>query len=369
MTIYYDTVTENTDVLNTNPSKQDFVNTVTESPSITQSISLFQDLYYEVTESSVFSKVVTPEASFLNTILENISALDRIRLLLKASLSENISLTDTQSGVIQRIEYLLDSIVTTSSTSDLTTLFSSISELLNIYNSIDKTFTSEISETLLLSDAIDVISNYLNTIISEIVLSSTEEGVRLFFVTLQEVINKEGSVTSTSSFLEALQEGFVISVGDTLDRKNYLAYLFSPETMSVVNYDNYNFDGCARFNGKHLFYNSSGLFVRGGHLDNDYPVEAYFTTKAYDFGTSDLKSVPLAYLGVTSDDVVYLKVRIDGRRESVYKLNKRTENLQTQKFPLSKGLGRYFQFELLTNANTFDLESIEFYPLVIKRKL
>ncbi len=63
-------------------------------------------------------------------------------------------------------------------------------------------------------------------------------------------------------------------------------------------------------------------------------------------------------------------IGVDGRKEAVYKLNKRTDNLQTQKFPLSKGLiGRYFQFELVTNANTFNLESIEFYPLIIKRKL
>ena len=42
----------------------------------------------------------------------------------------------------------------------------------------------------------------------------------------------------------------------------------------------------------------------------------------------------------------------------------------TQKVDIGKGLiGRYFQFELITQASEFNLEAIEFMPLEIRRKL
>ena len=83
-----------------------------------------------------------------------------------------------------------------------------------------------------------------------------------------------------------------------------------------------------------------------------------------------MKQVPAIYLGVDSTDKVILKVRVDGKAEVHYQLNKFTNNLMTQKIDIGKGLiGRYFQFELLTEASEFNMESIEFYPLEIRRKL
>lgn len=161
---------------------------------------------------------------------------------------------------------------------------------------------------------------------------------------------------------------------------NYVSYILSTvsdkrfegrENLSVTNYKNYNFDGSCRFNDNYLFINNKGLYKYGGTLDNTSEIQSEIQTSALSFGTSNLKQIPNLYMGLSNSNKLILKVSVDGKSSIYYTLNKKTENLMTQNISIGKGLiGRYFQFELITLNNTqFKLDSIEFLPIKLKRKI
>ena len=89
------------------------------------------------------------------------------------------------------------------------------------------------------------------------------------------------------------------------------------------------------------------------------------------FGTSSLKQVPEALLGVNNTGKVVLVISVDGSHTAYYQLNPASQNLETQQIKIGKGLyGRYWQFELVTVDNsTFDLDTFEFFPVSFGRKI
>jgi hypothetical protein len=90
-----------------------------------------------------------------------------------------------------------------------------------------------------------------------------------------------------------------------------------------------------------------------------------------DFGTSNLKSIPQVYLGITQDSSIIMKVAVDGKAETYHKLDLATNHLSTQRIKLPKGhIGRWFQFELVSETvSEFNLDSIEFYLMPFRRKI
>jgi hypothetical protein len=200
-------------------------------------------------------------------------------------------------------------------------------------------------------------------------LSSQLEAIKRVFEDISDLFILSDNISSASFYYNSITDLITIVMAKP-GSDSYLAYLLAPESMNVSNYSNYNFDLSCRFDDKYLFANSVGLYEYGGKRDDGEPITAEFTTPAHSFSTSNLKQMPYFYLGVTSSSTLILKVRVDGKGEIIYKLNKHTNNLMTQKVDIGKGLiGRYFQFEIITDADDFDLESIEFCPLVIRRKL
>jgi hypothetical protein len=210
----------------------------------------------------------------------------------------------------------------------------------------------------------------LSPILDLINLVSSSTNLLIKIGIISDNLELNSSFTSIEHILETLEDGFVISIPGSLIPDTYLAYLLNAETNSVSKYTNYNFTSCTKFGSKYLFGNSTGLYEYGGTSDDGEKITAHLKTVAYNFGTSNLKQVPDIYLGGTNSDKMIVKVSVDNKASVYYRLNRKIDNLSTQRIQLGKGLiGRYFQFELITDSIDLDLEALEFYPIVLKRKI
>ena len=125
------------------------------------------------------------------------------------------------------------------------------------------------------------------------------------------------------------------------------------------------------FNDSVLFINKNGLFKYGGDTDNNEEIQASIKTAALSFGTAHLKRVLNVYLGVSNSGKVVIKASTDGKATTYYEITKTSENLQTQRITLGKGIvGRYWQFEIITKDNAdFELESLDFLPITLSRRV
>lgn len=323
-----------------------------------------------ILENLNYSTSDSTRASFLEALSSFISILDSLGISYNNNISENLTINDNTSPLFNIILEIVESLNLESSEGNTVRLYSAILEAINILETTNWGLAAGVTDTLILTDTLSALYKLLESIISEVIIGDTLSSNYVVLVGLSESFDLNEAATTKATLKNAISESFIIKIPSVEGGDTYLAYLLSPETNLVSNYNNFNFKGCTKFNDKYLFINRTGLYEYGGTTDAGSSIRAEIETVAFSFDTSNLKQVPAIYLGVTSDNTFILKVRVDGKGECTYKLNKRTNNLQTQKVDIGKGLiGRYFQFEIITEATQFDLESIDFYPVALKRKL
>lgn len=323
-----------------------------------------------IVEQIVIALNTNQTVNIKSLVTDYLTILDSILLRFNGTLSDSLIVASTLTAIISRIDILTESLSALDTTSTRGVLADQLISLIGILEEIGYRYVDSVSETILITSTISSLYNSLNTIVDSILLIGSSDGGHTQKPKIVEVITLNPIVSSSSLFNTDLLDSFVVSVPTAKGSDKYLAYLLSPETNSISNYDNYNFDGCTKFDGKYLFYNSTGLYEYGGQLDDNALIRSKIKTVAYGYDSSNLKQIPSVYLGLNSSGATYLKVSVDGKGEVTYKLNKKTDGLQTQKIDIGKGLiGRYFQFEVITDAPDFNMESIEFFPIELKRKL
>jgi hypothetical protein len=188
---------------------------------------------------------------------------------------------------------------------------------------------------------------------------------------LNDAIALEGTITANSLLQVLLEEGVFFTTAPAETGSGFTTFVFNPPLNAVTEYTNYNFNSFAKLGEQYYGASEKGLYLLEGVLDDEDCIQVKIQTAAMDFGTSNLKQVSQMYLGVDQDGDIIMKVMIDGNAQSLYRLPVASNHLSTQRIKLSKGLvGRYFQFELITQDNTvFNLDSIEFYPMPFGRKI
>lgn len=317
--------------------------------------------YLESYSSSHNSKV---------SVSESIQILDILRVLINVEIDEGLGFSDISVGIVGQVAAVLENLLINSEALHRQEGSSQVSESLLFSEDLRFGLLKSIVESLGLSETL--INRAINTqkILETLNISFTSGQGTALFASIEELMSVDASTSSTAILTSIIEDLINIIVGADKDLE-YLSYLLSPETFSVSTYTNYNFTGSCVYSSVPLFINREGLYKYGGDLDIGEDIVASIQTAALSFGSSNLKQVPNIYLGLSNSNSLVLKVAVDGQADILYNLHKRTEGLQTQKISIGKGLiGRYFQFELITQDSTqFELESIEFLPITLKRKL
>ena len=311
------------------------------------------------------------QLSRLEVTLSNIIGINTLlKLLPTASISEVLTGTDSTLTLAKRIGTLLSNINLSEIYTFSEKLFLTLVDTLLIIQESSYSLFGSISEVMEYNILLETLRQSIDSILESITTLDNVPYGSVILVPIEDFIDISSEESIQSIIQALLSDELLLVLPKALGGNNYFTYAFSPERSTISTYSNYNFDGCCTFRDKYLFFNNTGIYEYGGNYDNGIPIQSEITTSAMMYTTSNLKSVPSVYLGVTNSDVVILKVRTDGKGEFTYKLNKHTDNLGTQKINIGKGvIGRYFQFSLITSAEEFDLSSIEFLPLTLKRKI
>lgn len=323
-----------------------------------------------VLESLLIDSLDTTSLSTSSAISEVLVLLDSIRIAYEGSITEIVTILDVASIVTNNIQIVSESLVINSSATNIANFINTLVDLITILDSASFAIHKTITESIIIEDGLTSLYKAITILLDSIVIEHSSTDKLINIVSLSSAMNFSTEDGSNASLVELLTDSFIISIPTASGQDSYIGWLLSPETASVTNYSNYNFDGACKWNGEYYFFNSSGLYKYGGSTDDGETIRSIVTFSALSFGTSNKKIIPSIYLGATNSGGLILKVRHDGRGEVYYKINKYTNNLQTQKIDIGKGLmARYFQFELIIDASDFDMESIEFLPMEIKRKI
>ena len=148
------------------------------------------------------------------------------------------------------------------------------------------------------------------------------------------------------------------------------AFAINTRTGAVTEYDNFNFNSFATIGRKYIAAASDGLYELNGPTDNGLATVSDIMGGFFQPAGGHLAGLKGVYLGQSGTGYWLLKLETGDGREYVYQ---RLSNpgLMTTKFNIGKGINaRYIGWELTNvEGQDFDIESIEFVPMVRQRRI
>ena len=210
----------------------------------------------------------------------------------------------------------------------------------------------------------------------------TGEATAVVYVTTTadatENITVQDETTVYSTFFDSAAEQ--VAVGDRVTtavfrivdggfRDDGVAWVVNAESSASTRYDTYGFNSFARIGGKHYGARQDGVYLLEGTSDAGNPITSGVSLGKQDFGTQALKHMDAVYAGVSSTGTLFLKVG-DGKNSYTYKARRKDDHMRTQRFDIGRGLrANYFDLQLTSTADAFELDSVTFHVLPSSRRI
>lgn len=145
-------------------------------------------------------------------------------------------------------------------------------------------------------------------------------------------------------------------------------WVANARTGAVTEYSNYGFNSFAQIGGRYIATSDTGLYELTGDSDDGADIVARIRSGFQQFSGTHLGQFKSAYLGVTGGGDYILKVILTSGAEYDYAV--KAEDGRHTKINVGKGLrARYFAFELISAGQDFDLDLVEFVPIIAQRRV
>lgn len=148
-----------------------------------------------------------------------------------------------------------------------------------------------------------------------------------------------------------------------------VTWALNTQNLAMTQYLNYEFNSFAQMGRRYLGASPEGLYWLDGDTDAGDDIWGRLRSGFAQFGGSRLTAIDCAYIGMRTDNgQLLLKVDTGDGKSYMYQVV--AQPMATTKVRMGKGLrARYFAFELQTMGQDFDLDSIEFVPIVASRRV
>ena len=170
------------------------------------------------------------------------------------------------------------------------------------------------------------------------------------------------------SRLKGRSSGFSLAMDGDLSGLD--TWVLNAESGGFTRYENYPYSSFAKVGDTYYGCKADGIYALDGDTDAGAAIRAMVSFGKQDFGTSALKRITNAYVGVSCEGRMFLKVIAEGE-EYVYAARSADEELQVQRFDTGKGLRvNYLEFELYNaDGEYFELASVEFAVVPTSRRI
>lgn len=170
---------------------------------------------------------------------------------------------------------------------------------------------------------------------------------------------------------DPLVDGIVFTAGYVAPDGNFTTWAINTRSNAVSEYQNWDFASFAQRGHKFLGANATGLYELDGASDDGVNIPTLIQSGLMALGGSKFTCFKAAYLGMrTQDDTrdVFLQLVTGEGKTFTYAVT--PNNMQTTRVNVGKGLrSRYWAWKLTTVAADYDLDSVEFIPLIAQRRV
>lgn len=318
------------------------------------------------TEMLRIGAVLRPNQLLNLTVTDAVSLVDQIRLIFPADVVEALNVTDaiTPQFAIALVEQLqLSGQIQSGGRYNL-----ALTERMRLRDSLGRFFGADVIEELALDDALTVRAKLVEGL-SDTIEIEVETAPR-FVISAKLTDGLDIDVTDAVAMLfsPTLTEGIEISTGYLAPDGSFSTWAMNVHTGAVTEYDNYAFNSFAQIGNRYLGASETGLYELNGDDDDGDDIIARLRSGFMQFGGTHLSRLKAAYIAARGEgDVILRIITGDG---VTYDYQASTRNMRSTKVDMGKGQrARYFAFELITAGQDFDLDTLEFVPIVVQRRV
>ncbi len=236
----------------------------------------------------------------------------------------------------------------------------------------------------------DVLALYTHGALAEtITLNSTLSGVWQALVALSDTVTitpteapqwllgvvTADSVTITPTealrmlYAPVLTDGVELVAGYISPGDSLTTWVTNTRTGAVTEYQNYAFNSFARIGNKYVGASDAGLYELLGDDDAGTDIVASLKGGFLQFGGTHLSRLKAAYIAMRGEEDDFV-LRVETMDGATYTYQTATRSGRSSKVHMGKGQrARYFAWELVSTGQDFDLDTLEFVPIVVERRV
>lgn len=319
-----------------------------------------------VTIAAAFGLLHTQAAktTYGAVLAQAVAVADRLRAGVPVTIAETVGMELVQQ--LQMVVAIVERLGITSLFASDAIYGLSLSEQVRIAESLRNFFAGSISEGVGVASSFTLNRLTANSLIETIGVDDAPVPRLSLRVTAQDSVGLDDLDVLTMLYNGTIAEGIEISAAYLQPNGSILTWAVNTRTGAVTEYQNFEFTGFAKLGNTYVGGTADGLYELLGDTDDTVDIIPRIKGGFMQFGGSRLARLKEAYIGARGTEHFVLKIITGDEKTYIYEVD--TQSMKTTKVNMGKGQrARYFAFELIGSGADFDLDAIEFVPIVVQR--
>ncbi len=324
-------------------------------------------LYGMVTSESV----TTADGAVANQIgnaslADVVNLVEAIYLGRQESLSDGVGVND--SAQLQWLVILLEALGLAGSAEAAARYRIGLVQGIKLLDSLAQFFGADVLETLGVGESLLANALKMSGLVDAITIQEAVTPTFLLSVTAADAIRITPADAVRMLFNPTLEEGVEISAGFIAPNGSFTTWAMNTRSGAVTEYDNFAFNSFGTIGGRYYGASDQGLYELLGDDDDGADIIGTIKGGLMQFGGTQLSRLKEAYIAVRNGGGFVLKITTGDGLSYTYGVDARS--MRSTKVHMGKGQrARYFAYELTSLGQDFDLDTLEFVPIVVQRRV
>lgn len=243
-----------------------------------------------------------------------------------------------------------------------------ISEQVSVAATIARFLGAEAVDGFNIAEALISVGMGAQLVAEGVTIADAATPLFMLRVTMAEGVEIDAEELVNAIYSGNIAEGIEVAGAYLSPGDGVTTWVMNTRTAAVTEYDNFAFNSFARMGVKYIGASDAGLYELLGDGDDGTDVIATIKSGLAQWGGTHLGSIKAAYLATRGGGDFVLRIFSgDGK---TYNYSVTANAARTTRVNIGKGLrARYFAFELISTGQDFDLDMLEFIPLIAQRRV
>lgn len=333
-----------------------------------------------VIESILLAAESGSTAGFLQSVSDGYSLREISLVVLRFIVSDSFDLADDAAAIHRQIVTAVDTLLAAGLASSKLGAINAVSAALVLDDIAHKVFFADAAiDGFEFADAVTRLAALYQRVVDGYAIDDLASNTLRMTAIVQDGFVLADAAGSQAAFFNACVDGLVLNAAIKLDDGEYVAWVINTESKAVSRYTNYGFNSFARHQHSDKYYGAKpdGVYLLAGADDDGDAIDAVVRSGMTDFGMAAVKAIPLAYLGLTTDGQMVMRMITTSNEggEKIahwYRLEERAAAaLRETRIKIGGGLESvWWQWELVNvDGADFEVSSIRWLPAILSRRI